>query len=479
MDEDEDEPKGDLGTLSEMFPGLDIPLLIKIMQRNDWDLLKSTEAALAFTTSLTEEEKHAIEKRKQKLANRNSPRSSPYVFKKISASVASPARRGRVASLGPSFLQVPNVRVTIDRQTDWYMDFTVHFRKLKKSLGMSVKHHGTEIRVHEIDISVDRDDLFLAEKAGIKVNDILTGINSNYLKPGSTVKYVVEQIKRSGDYVTLHFNRRKITINIYDMPVNNGRLKHASSETNHKFAKLLLDQEIIEESMAGKVSQMIQFMKGRAIDWNGGSMIHSVRSKHRPKSSTSFPSVSIKSLIGTDLWTKEPTEKDNTEMSRRNSMSSVSSSSSISNVGPPDDLCDMKGSATGQSSSEDRASGITSTAPSPNTKPKINPISPFDEDIMEIISTTVTSSRKPSMAIGGTGERGSSEPGGNRSFSGSLEGFELPLHEHLRPGLCVRVSGATQLVDHVEYAVWVCDIQSGVEWRYDLQSSRSTISELM
>jgi len=209
MDEDDEEPKGDLGTLSEMFPGLDIPLLIKIMQRNDWDIIKSTEAALAFTTCLTEEEKLAIERRKEKYAknrsNSKSLRISPY--KKNNIPETAHVRRGRVTVLDRTFLVIPTVRVVIDRQTDWYMDFTVHFRKLNKSIGMSVKHVGTEIRVHEIDESIELNELYLAEKAGIKVGDILTGINTNYLKPGSTVKYVVDQIRRSGDYVTLHFNR--------------------------------------------------------------------------------------------------------------------------------------------------------------------------------------------------------------------------------------------------------------------------------
>ena len=42
---------------------------------------------------------------------------------------------------------------------------------------------------------------------------------------------------------------------------------------------------------------------------------------------------------------------------------------------------------------------------------------------------------------------------------------KLDRFEGLRPGLCVHIESTKQVRNHIEYVIWVCDIQSGVEWR--------------
>ena len=157
------------------------------------------------------------------------------------------------------------------------------------------------------------------------------------------------------------------------------------------------------------------------------------------------------------------------------------------------------------------SSGSSNSGDLPPSKPRINPISPFDEDILDIPtvfsgfgtydqkriiptdsaslavaadhnrsrrnSTSSTSSSSSSLSGGASGKTPASASGSAvPSYllaSGTAEGdkfgcdngYELPLSEHLRPGLVVRVIGAINRSDYIVYVIRVCDVQSGVEWR--------------
>ena len=92
-------------------------------------------------------------------------------------------------------------------------------------------------------------------------------------------------------------------------------------------------------------------------------------------------------------------------------------------------------------------------------------------------STSSTSSSSSSLSGGASGKTPASASGSAvPSYllaSGTAEGdkfgcdngYELPLSEHLRPGLVVRVIGAINRSDYIVYVIRVCDVQSGVEWR--------------
>lgn len=42
---------------------------------------------------------------------------------------------------------------------------------------------------------------------------------------------------------------------------------------------------------------------------------------------------------------------------------------------------------------------------------------------------------------------------------------KLERFEGLRPGLCVNIEDTKKVRNHIEYIIWVCDVQSGIEWR--------------
>jgi len=165
--------------------------------------------------------------------------------------------------------------------------------------------------------------------------------------------------------------------------------------------------------------------------------------------------------------------------------------SSTSNTDPMNSSSDSTRSSIGGASGSGKAGDRGSSGAA--TKQRINPISPFDEDILDIPTespSTAHDKRRLSMdsaslsaarrsSISSTSSALSlsspssavpehllaSGPGGDRDNSGSNNGYELPLSEHLRPGIVVRIIGAVIRADYIVYVIRVCDVQSGIEWR--------------
>ena len=75
-------------------------------------------------------------------------------------------------------------------------------------------------------------------------------------------------LAQSGNFLTLHFRRRSLRA-----PLLLGRRESPGDQPLHPFSKLLLDQEIITETMAQTVSKQIDFLKERTMCWQGSVRI--------------------------------------------------------------------------------------------------------------------------------------------------------------------------------------------------------------
>ena len=168
--------------------------------------------------------------------------------------------RGPPVILSDRFLAVPRFRLLVDQHTDSYTDFTVSFRRKNEKLGITIQENDGEIVIHTVHQKSPTEPL-LAMESGIKVGDVLTGINSEYFSPGAEVQDVIDILHLAGMYVTLHFTRRYVT-------GSDGEITAVPSY--HNFATMLLDQAIISKERAGNVSKAVCRLKDRVIQWDSG-----------------------------------------------------------------------------------------------------------------------------------------------------------------------------------------------------------------
>ena len=155
------------------------------------------------------------------------------------------------------------MKVVINKHDDWCTKYTVHIRKLRDRLGISVKRIGPDIYINEVDGIMALNSMCLAQSAGIRIGDILKAVNSMELHPTTETKTVVEMLSGGGRYVSLCFERRNFK------PPASLTQRGEGENSIHPFSKVLLDQEIITHTMAHTVSKQIEFLKERTTCWCG------------------------------------------------------------------------------------------------------------------------------------------------------------------------------------------------------------------
>lgn len=271
--------------IKEIVPSLDISVIVEILVGNDYDIDKSTDAALALFASLEEEEGTAVLVGKSGNAkgfdtsnntsshlaeniddnqryNKNNERNSNQVNRKDQSVLLS--QRGRPVLLNNNFLSPPRYRKFIDRISDISTEYTVVFRRMKEKLGITIQEIDGEICIHTLH-SNNKNEPFLAKEAGVKVGDILTGINSEFFSPGVEVQDVIDILGLSGKYVTLHFSRRH-------------KPDDSDLSPYHKCAQILLDQHVITQERAQNVTKTLFRLKERVLQWDSGWITQRVES---------------------------------------------------------------------------------------------------------------------------------------------------------------------------------------------------------
>ena len=104
----------------------------------------------------------------------------------------------------------------------------------------------------------------LAMEAGICVNDMLRGINSEYFMPGVEMQDVIDMIELSGKYVLLHFRRFHKKLD------NNNNILVKSKQ--HNYIQILLDQGVILPNQIDYTTKLLNGLKDRLFRWNDAAI---------------------------------------------------------------------------------------------------------------------------------------------------------------------------------------------------------------
>lgn len=288
--------------MREIVPDIDLMVILELLTGNEFNLERSIDAALALMTSLAAEEGHAVLSDSHSLSRERSlPKitippnhSSPRITNKedflpppeepdSSSSLLSPggnwphrrssdatgseqsALRGVPMTLSKRFLFAPRFRLVVDKHTNASTDFTIYFRRKTEKLGITIQEQDSEIRIHTLHAKGPQEPL-LAMESGIKVGDILTGINSEYFSSGAEVQDIIDILHLAGTFVALHFTRRHI--------LDDSAQSYLSPP--HKFAHMLIDQTVISKERANSVSKNVRRLKERTMSWDSFSIAQRV-----------------------------------------------------------------------------------------------------------------------------------------------------------------------------------------------------------
>ena len=168
--------------------------------------------------------------------------------------------------LSKRFLFAPRFRLVVDKHSNICTDFTIIFRRKTEKLGITIQEQDSEIRIHTLHAKGPQEPL-LAMESGIKVGDVLTGINSEYFSSGAEVQDIIDILHLTGTFVALHFTRRHISDEI---------CAQSNLSPPHKFAHMLIDQTVISKERANSVSKSLRRLKERTLLWDSFSIAQRV-----------------------------------------------------------------------------------------------------------------------------------------------------------------------------------------------------------
>ena len=308
--------KAEVVIMQEIVPALDLMVIMELLNGNGFDLERSIDSGLALTASLSAEKGDAILSESHPLMtkNLNPPRITvpsnnysmnrgiskedflpPVQYTPPSSSSTSSSTHNRSVNrrlssntkklqqfrgvpmiLSQRFLSAPRFRFVVDKQTNSSTEFTIFFRRKSEKLGITIQEQDLEIIIHALHSKGPHEPL-LALESGIKVGDILTGINSEFFNPGAEVQDIIDILHLAGKFVALHFTRRHASENIPSQ---------MQKAPLHKFAHMLIDQTVISKDKAGAVIKAFNGMKDRCMQWDSALAAQRIESWRLDNSSS-------------------------------------------------------------------------------------------------------------------------------------------------------------------------------------------------
>ena len=432
--------------MKEVVPGLDLMVIMEILHGNGFDLERSIDSALALMTSLAAEDGKAVlsdsyslpkdvkipskistaapssnrvinkedflssvQRPSSSSSSRNSISSRPQEQQKIPL-------RGVPMILSKKFLAAPRYRLVVNKQTNEKTEFTIFFRRKSEKLGITIQEQDSEIRIHTLHMKAPNEPL-LAKESGIKIGDILTGINSEFFSPGAEVQDIIDILHLAGTFVALHFTRRHV-------PIDTTVQSHPT--LNHKFAYMLMDQTVISKERAGMVSKALYRLKDRTLSWDSFSIAQKIENWK------------LDTCLNQTGWRNRNTNSHtNTNMST-NSNSVTPDRSPIS----PDNNNNSNNSNNNNNNNNNNANNSNNN--NNNNSNNIN-----------------NNSNSNSNNNNSNSNNTSHQSKGN---SDTRNTASIPPYRHVRPAISVRILRAEERSDHVVYVIWVMDVRSGAEW---------------
>lgn len=314
--------KAEVVIMREIVPALDLMVIMELLNGNGFDLERSIDSGLALTASLSAEKGDAILSESHPLMKKNLdpprikvPSNSysmnrgiskedflpPVQYTPPSSSSTSSSTHNRSVNrrlssntkkmqqlrgvpmiLSQRFLSAPRFRFVVDKQTNASTEFTIFFRRKSEKLGITIQEQDLEIIIHALHSKSPQEPL-LALESGIKVGDILTGINSEFFNPGAEVQDIIDILHLAGKFVALHFTRRHASENIPSQ---------MQKAPLHKFAHMLIDQTVISKDKAGAVTKAFNGIKNRCMHWDSALAAQRIESWRLDNSSNMSTSTS-------------------------------------------------------------------------------------------------------------------------------------------------------------------------------------------
>ena len=292
--------------IKEIVPNLDTEVIFQILQKNKFDIELSIDASLALYATMEAEEGKILTNQKnntfpkednvhdnkipyidsnsnnnirlihpstlvgepiRSVTQTHASTSNPGQSRRISISIdnsnlernvtsAHLTQRGVPRLLPEDFLAVPRFKLTIDKKTDLFTEYSIQFRRTSEKLGITISEVDGEIVIYTLHTKPNGAPL-LAQDAGVNVGDILIGINNDYFSQGAEVQDVLDVLGSTGSYVSLHLTRRHS---------NHSNMYADANE--HRFAQILYEQQVVPvERMYNVGSSMIR-LRDRVIQWS-------------------------------------------------------------------------------------------------------------------------------------------------------------------------------------------------------------------
>jgi hypothetical protein len=436
-------------SLQEIFPQLQNDIIVRILTANKWNVERSCEACFAFIKSLEAERAASAETTTVNDASISTSNpgqsgtspvknSKPSSVEKFSSQAYNPNDpRGKTILMPPSFLSPPKFRLSVDRCSDVCVDFTVLFNRTNAILGVVIGTSSPDQHSSSIDSEIcvrDLTERSLAKESGIRVGDVVTGVENVMFPPGAEIQDVLDAVRKCGNFVQLHLRRHMVGKQRKRVAFLGDTSAAMEAASYHPFACLLMEQKLIGEDRAQKVTESVAHLKARVLQWDTGELQERVRSGllQAQVESNSLPTGrnSISSRISVTLNRK-----------RRTSIEQNLDATFVTPLSYSSLLSDATGAAGSSSSS-----GAAGDGSSPRSAASGSGGEPYSSESAKLV-----------------GSRGAAGPEDDKNAMTDSVPIKVPTR-NLRPALATRILRAEVRDDHIVYVILVIDVKSGAEW---------------
>lgn len=206
---------------------------------------------------------------------------------------AKTSSRGTMMMLPKRFLSVPRFRTVEFSEDKEKISFTINFNRKHDKLGITIQETSSLIQVVMIHRSKD-GTMLLAEAAGVRLGDILVGINGEKFGPWAELRDVMDLLTLSGHFVVIQFQRFKPqspwfpSVNIASTPltletIGNGSMRSCDVSPLPSNMKVFIDNGVVTTEQVPILDSTVQYLKSRVIRWSADFLADRIQSWHLDK----------------------------------------------------------------------------------------------------------------------------------------------------------------------------------------------------
>lgn len=197
--------------------------------------------------------------------------------------------RGTMMMLPRRFLVVPRFRILEKKDTLQRQNFTVMYSRKHYKLGIKIQEFNSLIQIMLVHPQPTGDtQALLGEASGVKVGDIIVGINGEKFGPWAELKDVMDLLMLSGHFVTIHFERyKKVSASDHLDGSRSSGISLDTSTTKKDYhvidsylfpaqMKLFIENSIISKDQTILLDSTLRYLKYRVIKWSSASLAEKI-----------------------------------------------------------------------------------------------------------------------------------------------------------------------------------------------------------